>query len=337
MAYPWIVENNWETGLHGADASSGALIDFPHYTTLARYGMAPYRGAYCLRVILAGGTTSQYVRENGVNIAAAAVNYVRWYFYLGKDLVMANADKLTMVELESTEDTTAEATAGIQRTGDNIEFWYNETQAAAGAAAIVLGTTTTALGRWHHAELEVTVDSGAPNDGTIIGYIDDAAGATISSLDQLAVVDARIGTLGVDAGTSGTILIDNFIHDDGRIYRYKHRFPGTNIHVTHSEDHPIIGPARFSAAVTGTGTNAVLSLYDSDGVPTNLEPFAVIRNLTANEFVPGHDIFEVVSGLYTIMSGTAAQAFISVEKGGVLSDGHYTSRGLRQARVPPGP
>ena len=335
MAFPPIYRNGFETGAHGATSSSGTLIDFPHYTELARAGMAPYRGSYCERVRLAGGTTSQYIQEDtafdDLDAAGALVRYLRWYFYLGRDMVFGASDKFSMVEIESSVGATTEVAAGIQITSGNVEFWYNETTAAASPGTLVLGTTTTALGKWFHAELQITYDDAANNNGSIIGYINDGAvGATVGSLDQADVVDVRFGVIGPDAGTSGTFLIDDIIYDDtGRIYRDKERFPTRNRHVTFANDHPIVGPGCFSVAVTGTGIDAVLSLYDSDGVPTNLAPIAVLRNLTANEFVPGHDIFEVQHGLYTVMSGTAPQAFISLDGGApVMSQGQYVTRGL---------
>jgi hypothetical protein len=339
MAFPFIWENNAETGLHGATASSGTLIDVPHYSTLARFGQAPYRGAYCHRIRLAGGTTSQFIREDTAfdGLTAAVASFLRWYFYLGKDFAMADTDSVSMVEAESTLNTTTEIAAGVRRNGSNLEFWYNETQAAASPGTIVLGTTSTALGRWFCAELAIVLDAGGGNDGTITGYIDDAAGTAVTALDQAAIVDVKFGAIGPDAGTSGSILIDDIKYDDTQIFRDKERFPGINVHVTHTNDHPLIGPGRFSVGITGTGTNAVLNIYDTDGVPTNLTPIVTLRNVSANEFIPGHDIFDVKHGAYCVMSGTAAQAFLSVDSGGVVSQGQYTIRGRATGRPHPGP
>lgn len=337
MAFPWIWENNGESGVHSASASSGSLIDVAHYSELARAGMAPYRGAYAHRIRLAGGTTSQFIREDTAfdDLDNTPVTrYVRWYFYLGKDFTMADGDKFSMFEAESTLNTTTEVAAGIIRTTGNILFWYNETTAAATPSTIILGTTTTALGKWFCAELKIVLDAAA---GTIDGYIDDAVGTQIAALAQADIVDVKFGAVGPDAGTSGTLLIDDIKYDDGQIFRDKERFPGVNVHQTHTNDHPIIGPACFSVGITGTGTNAVLTLYDTDGIPTNLTPFVVLRNATANEFIPGHDIFQVNHGVYAVMSGTAAQAFYSVDRGGVLSDGQYVTRGNATSRVRPGP
>jgi hypothetical protein len=142
--------------------------------------------------------------------------------------------------------------------------------------------------------------------------------------------------IGPDAGTSGTVLIDDIIYDNtGQIYRDKQRYRTQNAHIYQASDHPIIGPGRFACAVTATGTDGVLSLYDSDGVPTNLTPIAVIRNVSANEFTPGHDIFTVDHGLYTTLSGTGAQAFISIERASAVSDATVLSRGRATGKPQP--
>ena len=335
MAHPFIASYGFETGANPMTAASGSLIDYPHYTLLANSKETPYRGAYCFRIKLAGGTTSQFLREDTAfdDLDNGVTRWLRWYFFLAKDFAMADSDKFSMFEAESTLNTTTEAAAGILRDGSNINFWYNETTAAASPSTITLGTTTTALGKWFHAELKIVLSSGGT--GTIDGYINDVVGTQITTLTQSDIVDAKFGAIGPDAGTSGTLLIDDIIYDDGQIYRDRVRYRQPNAQIIHASDHPIIGPGKFAIAVTGTGTDAVLSLYDTDGVPTRLEPFAVIRNVSANEFVPGHDIFEVSYGLYTVMSGTGPQAFVSLDCGGVWSDGTVINRGLKQGAPRP--
>lgn len=328
MAFPWIFSDGFESGTTAATATSGSLLDFPHYSELARQGMTPYRGAYCERIRLTGGTTSQFAREDTAFddwITTQVTRFVRLYFYLGKDLLMADGDKFSLFEAESVLNTTTQFAFGIQRTTGNILFWFNQTQAAALPSTVVIGTTTTALGRWICAEIKGVSAAGT---GTIDGYIEDGPMTQITGLTTAAVVDAKIGVIGPDAGTSGTVLIDDFVYDDGQIYRDLMRYRTANAHIYNASDHPLIGAGKFAAAITATGTNGVLTIYDSDGVPNRLEPLAVIRNLTANEFVPGHDIFEVTKGAYTVLSGTGAHAFISIDRACVTSDGAMITQGL---------
>lgn len=324
--------------MHGFTSISGSLIGVAHYTDLARYGMAPYRGSYALRVRLAGGTTSQYIQEDTAfdDWTANVTRFVRFYFYLGKDLVMADTNKFSLFEAESVANTTTEIAAGIIRTGANINFWVAET-AAATAEVYTLGTTTTALGKWYCAEIKGDLDNGVGNDGTIDAFIDDAAvGAQITALDQGVIVDARFGVIGPDAGTSGTILIDDIIYDDTQVYKDTFQYRQPNAFVKFLNDHPIIGRGKFAVAFTDSdATDQSLTLYDSDSAPSNLEPIAVLYAPTANEFVPGHDIFEVTRGLWTVLSAITGRAFISIEKGGVWSDGAVVARGIGQKTPSP--
>ena len=167
--------------------------------------------------------------------------------------------------------------------------------------------------------------------GTLDLFIEDANVVSLATLDNAAAIGSgSLGTQDTLATTTGTILFDDFVFDDGQIFRDKRRFPGTNLHMNHVNDHPIVGATKFSAAVTSTGGDAILTLYDTDGIPTNLTPFVTISSSASPEFVPGHDIFEVQYGVYAVMSGTAAQAFFSVVRGGTVSQGGYVTKGQAQ-------
>jgi len=338
MAFAWLFEENFEDGTKGlfnTETDTASILDFPHYSELARSGMAPYGGAYCMRVVLNGGTTAGYVIESdGFDTAGAATIFSRFNFYIGKDFRMADGDKVMLHDLESTLNTTSEVSCGLIRTGTNINFWVAET-AASTAVTLTLGTTTTAVGRWYRAELKAVIDNAGNNDGTIDSWIDGTPLTQITAIDQGAIVNARFGAIGPDAGTSGTILFDKIYADDTRIFPDVQRFKTANVVCTAASNHPLIGPGRFSIGVTGTGTNAVATVYDTDGVPSELSPAVLLRNLTANEFVPGHDIFEVQHGAYVVITGTATQVFLSIENGGMVSEAAYVNRGLKTKAVQP--
>ena len=333
MAY----NENFESGTRGnfdEENDTGSILDFPHYTTLARFGMTPYRGAYCMRLVLAGATDANVQENAGFDFSASDVRPVAWNFYLSKDFTMTDGDKFAMFNLESTEDTTVEAAVGIERSGTNIQLWASQTNNSV-TRTVVLGSTTTALNKWFHVELRLDIDAGGADDGTIDAYLDGSQfGAQLTGLNQAVPVDAKFGAIGVDAGTSGTILIDQIMvgtNGAAQFFPFRERYTPRNRWIPFDEDHPIIGPGSFACAVTGTGTNAVMNLYDTDGVPNGLEPFAQIKNVSANEFIPGHDIFEVFYGLYVTLTGTNVEAFISEECGGIWSDAGMINRGLKQA------
>lgn len=341
MAIPYLFFENFATGGKGlwdTEVDTATILDFPHYTALAAQGLAPYRGAYCMRIRANGGTTAAYVKEDtSLDIAANATVFHRWYFKLAKNWTMAANDKFSMLELESTEDTTTEVAVGLRRTGSNIEVWWNQTAAAATPGTYVLGTTTTALGKWHCIEVKAFIDNVANNNGTIDVYINDSSvGTQVGSLNQGAIVDGKLGLIGPDAGTSGTILFADFITDDLQIYADGKRFRPLNQYLPSAGSyHPIIGPGRFSVGFTDSSADGVITVYDEDGVSTRLEPVVAVRNATAKDFVPGHDIFEVSYGAYVVVTGTVPQGYLSIERGGLMSDAAYINRGLRQGKPLP--
>jgi len=339
MAFPWIFSENFEGGtvastLFNSESDGDSILDIAHYSELARQGMAPWTGSYCMRVKPNGGTTDATLFEtDGFDTAGAGTVFVRFNVYLGKDLRFGASDKFAIFEMESVANTTTEVSCGFDISSGTVRFWVNETRAAAAASTLTLGTTTTALGKWYAIELKVVLDNAGANDGTIDAWVNGAALTQIASLDQGVIVDAKFGVMGIDAGTIGTILFDQIIADDAQVYPAVDRFNMTNRWCVDPHNHPLIGPGKFAIAATGTGTtgNLVVTGYDADGVPNpaSLPPIFILRNTAANEMIPGHDIFEVRHGLYLTLSGTAGQAFVSIDRGGLGSEAHYVDRGLK--------
>lgn len=341
MARPFLWQEGFESGTTIATAVVGTLIDVPHFTELARQGMAPHRGAYCLRVRLANGTTSQYIREDTIvdDLDDTVTRWVKFWFYLGNDLVMAASDKFTLLGMFSTTVTTAEVACGIVNTSGVLQFWFSET-AATTAVTKDLGSATlgwgTALGKWHHVELKMLL--GGAGAGTIDAWLDDSPLTQASTVAQANIVDMEIGVLGPDAGTRGTVLIDDIVYDDAQNFMEKKRFHSNNALVYYASDHPIIGPACFSAAFYSSGTDAVCRMYDTDGIPTNLDNQigSPLSPITAKEVIFTQDILEVKYGLYTVITGTATdnkELTLSIEHGGIPTEGGLISYG-RATKTP---
>ena len=344
MAFPWLFFEDFDSpaaagGDNGLfDADSGALIDFPHYSVLARWGMAPYAGAYCMRVLLAGGTTAQYTEETGsFDFAASANRFVRWYFYLGRDFTMADTNKFSMFHLESVAGTTIEVACGLDRSGANIRIWVAKTSGA-GAETVDIGTLAapgtpnSCLGKWHHVELNIVIDSGAPNDGTIDAWWNDVAiGSQITALDQSATVDARFGAIEVDAGTSGTILFDQILLDDARIYSNRERFP-TQKTFTKS-GHFFIGPGTIdAAALLSTTAGNIMRLYDTDTASVlDAQGFVVECDLAALPSFEGPATFQ--RGCYVELTGTNPRGQVilpeAYDRKGLARPLYYSDWGLR--------
>lgn len=339
MAFPYLFEENFSLGTRGnfsSESDSDGILDFPHYSVLARSNHAPYRGAYCLRVRPTGGTTDAYVQEDdGFDTSAGGTIWTRFYFQLGRDFTMADSDKFALVTLESAAGT-AEVAAGIDRSGSNIRVWVAET-AAASAQTMTLGTLdppghpNSVLNRWYALEIKAVIDSGGGNDGTIDAYLNNVQiGSQITGLDQGAIVHARFGIQGLDAGTTGTVLIDDIIADDGKIYPYKERFPHV-VTLTRSA-HVFVGPGHIaSAALLTTGASNVMRLWDTDVANTDAaQDFVAELDLNVHTSVQGPLKFE--RGLYVTLAGTDPRGQVMLvqddETPGVVGPLYYSERGM---------
>jgi hypothetical protein len=338
-SFPYVAAEHFEAGTLGifdTETDTGSQLDFPHYATLSRFGLAPYRGAYCCRVKLTGGTTAAYLIETGsLDTAAAATAHAGFYFYLAPDFTMADTDKFIMFDLESTLNTTSEAAMGLIRTGANVLVWTAQTAAAA-AQTLSLGTLdppghpNSCLGTWHHVAMSATNDPGA-NDGTIDVWLDGVlVGAQITGLNQAAVVNGRLGVIGPDAGTKGTILFDDFIVDNARLYPNKERFP--RIFPVTKTQHVFVGPGWVSgAALLTLGADDILTLWDTD-VGNVDDDTGYIVQLDGNVQTAAEGPFHFKRGCYATISGTnpLGQVFLIVnnETQGVVGPLNYSQRGM---------
>ena len=343
MAFPWLFEEgSWAAGGRGnfdAETDTDSILDYPHYPILAQSGLAPYNGAYCIRIRGGTGTNSAYVQENAsFDTAAAGTIHFQWFFFLAPDFTMAANDKFSMVELESVADTTTDVAAGLDRSTNNIRLWVART-AAASAQTFVLGDITDALasgrsplGRWYHVEISALIDNGGGDNGTIDAYLDGATvGSQITGLDQGAIVDAKFGMIGKDAGTTGTLLIDWVRADDARIYMPRERFP-TQITVTQSRT-IFVGPGYVdAAALLSTTSGNIMRLYDTDtGNANDAQGFVVECDLSAFPAFEGPATFE--RGCYAQLTGTNPRGQVLLPEGthhkGLAKPLYYSDWGYR--------
>ena len=330
MAFPFLSSKSFEAGSSAewdSETDTDSKLDFMHYSDMARVTSAdgnaevPYDGAYAMHINLATGTADAIVTETGDNdMAADDTDFISFALYVTENLVMAASDRFTILSLDSAGPT-SEAVIDIRNNAGTIEILAAET----GASATVRAATLT-LGQWHLVELRVNLDSGGGNDGTLDFYLDGSQVSTqLGSLDQEVTTQLRLGAIGIDVGTTaGHLFFDMYQVDDERIRPTQYRRFDTNRWKTHS-GHPALGHGKAMVSLTGTGTNAVINLYDTD--QGNLNEFArlirVIRNVSANEFIGPIGDIEFTRGLYCELTGTSAQAWVD------LLENPYNSRAGR--------
>lgn len=298
---------------------------------------APWRGAYCMQINLAGGTADAYVQETGSwDTSSSGTVWTRFMFWFGGATnaapVMADADLFSIMELWSSTNTVEAAIFVQYTTANGYRIGVNETSSASGAAFLPLS-----LNKWHCIELKAVIDSGAGNDGTLNLIMDGMAATQITALDQGAITSGVLGTIGIDAGTTrGYCLFDDLIIDDAQIYPPNVRFPDTLL-MTNS-GHAFIGPGKIAniSLMSGAGTDCVVTVHDTDVASTqdasNIK--VELKNTANNELVdPAGMPIYVNRGAYISMSGTNPRALVQIERAVAYgSDGAV--RSYAAARAP---
>jgi hypothetical protein len=340
MAFPFLSEAGFESGTLGhfdAEVDTESRLDFPHYTTLAATpgrGL-PWRGAYCMRVELAndGSPADAYVQETGAwDLSASGSIFFRLQFFLSADTVMANADEFAILQLWSSTNT-VEGGAWINfTTANGFRVGIGE------LAATSFKPLT--LGQWHTLELKFVIDSGAPNDGTIDGWLDGSAFTQVTGLDQGAITSGVVGVIAQDAGTTkGWLLFDDIIAAAARIFPPVERFP-QQILLTAS-GHVFVGGGELEKIdlLAGAATDNVLSVYDTDRAYTSDASNVVLelKNTVNNERVALWDEpVRVHRGCYVALSGTNPRALAKIKWSNTQSDGALRQHAITRTPNPLG-
>ena len=338
MAFPWLYQANFETGTNAqfdSETDGDSKLSFPHYSTLVRdaWREIPYRGAYAMAIDLRLGTADAYVQENdGFDLALAGTLSVRFYF-LARALTMAASDRYTILTMQSAGPTD-EIVVDVRNNAGTIEILAAETGASATVRSSPLIQDV-----WHSVELTVTLDNGVGNNGTIDFYLDGNQVSTqLGSLDQAAIIQARLGAIGIDAGTTaGRLLFDQVIVDNTRVFPFRRRF-AQQVMLTQS-GHVTVGPGRASSItlLSGGAADNELVLYDTDEANTNDASNIVVpilRNLNADipaswKVEPYEGYFE--RGLYVALTGTNPRALVTLADG-LMSPSAIASYAVRRAQ-----
>ncbi len=311
MSFPYIFESNFEqgttTGDWDSETDSASQLDVVSYRQLAALGYrtaAPFQGAYCMRVALTGGTADAFVKEGDIDIAANTGRYVRFAMWISPDFTGTANDTINIFEAQDTSDV-VEATFGLRIVAATnvINFGIGET------APTSFGSAEIERGVWYNIELFIDLDNAGANDGTVDLYVTrdrESASTTVhasqvASLDQGAVTHGVLGVQDQLATTTGTILFDNFVFDDTRIYpekRYREEITLTK------SGHVFVGPGDISGlGLLTNGSGDTVRLFDTDQADTNsAQQFKVELVTGINTSVEGPIHF--ASGCYAQLSGT---------------------------------
>lgn len=360
MAFAWIFESNFEQGDSSdwdSETDSANQLDFPHYSELAQYPDSlhtPYSGAYCMRLQLTGGTADAIVLEADINIGNAVTTAFSFDIQFSKNFASSSGtDVVHLLELTGSGTavtgvigfdvavTAADGTLGTIRMGigDN---------GTSGAVADTFASTPIERGQWYTIENVITLNTGGTGTSNLfITKAGDPAQLTAdiarTSRDMIVVTDGEFGLQAHDATTTGTILLDNFIQDDLRVFP-RERHPLAPLFT--KSGHAFVGRGWInSAALLTDETTNIMRLWDTDIADVSAtQSFKLEFDVdgTAGSF-DGPVYFQ--HGCFVELSGTdpRGQVFLADVSGhpGIVGPTYYKSdalvRRLGLARKGPAP
>ncbi len=328
MAFPWLFEANFEAETDGsvewdaAKTDTASQMDFPSYKELSRLPFrtaAPSSGAKCMRVQLTGGTADAFVLEGDINIAAAATAFFKFDIWFSDDFTGTADDTFAIFETQGTANAIQTSFgARIVALTNVINFGIGE------LAPTSFGALEITRGVWYTVELDVTIDDGGSNDGTIDLFVTrkgDKASSTVhasqvGTLDQIAVLHGVLGMQNHLATTTGTVLVDNFVMDDARIF--PRAIPNKEEILMTKSGHAFVGAGEIEnvSLLSGGSADNVLKIFDTDSADVNdaSNVGVELKNTAASELVdPAGVPICVRRGAFIELSGTNPRAIVKVK------------------------
>ena len=342
MAFPWIFHANFEAGDNSewdSESDTDGVLDFPSYRELARFPFAhhaPFSGAYCMRVALAGGSNDATLAEADINIADAATSHFAFDMLIASDFTGTANDTIPILELLGTGPATVVALGIIYTTAtDTITLGCGS--ATTGATPSTAGTLQLERNTWYTIEMTALIKTN--NTGTIDVFItkagDDAnltADIALTSQDHIAVEDGLFGVQDQETTTTGTILFDNFIQDDARVYPT----PRYSLHpILTKSGHVFVGPGHIDIAGLLTDeANNVMRVWDTDTADTNATQTFVIELDINGTFTSFAGPIKFNRGCYVQLSGTNPRGEVILtsasDRPGVLGPRYHSDAGVRR-------
>ena len=303
--FPYQFQGDFESG----DFSQFATVTNPgtpaqmtvmHYTEMVQKGIGevPYRGAYAQVCDLSRGSADAFVAPAA--ITPVATSAVRFYVCVGLNLRMGIGDLCTLARIDCGADQTSLV---LDNTTGTPRLDVTGTYAAAQHRYSAL-----TLGQWLCIEAEAI---GANMQCYINGGTN---GVPLTGLASAGVTGVRLGTTGIDAGTTtGYVAYDQLAVDDTRLAPYPERYP--QIIQVKGSGVVIPGSGRYARInlIAGHASDNTLALYDSDVAGTGPEELLapiLTSELANRDYHPGRQAGYFTYGLKVVMTGTAPQALI---------------------------
>ena len=346
MAFPWIFESNFELGTNAdwdSEQDSDGVLDFPSYSELALSPWStstPYTGANCMRILLDGVAQSDTtVTEADINIADTVTNSFHFNIWFSSDFTATADDTFPFLELQGTAVTGAVG-ARIVAATDVINMGIGSS--STGTVPSQFASLAMERNQWYTIEATFNIETNA--SGTADLYITKAgdvaqttADASLTSVTNVAVTDGVFGIQDHEATTTGTILLDNFIQDDARVFP----FPRYPLHpIFTMSGHAFVGPGHLDIAglLTDEATN-IMRLWDTDTANTDATQTFVVELDIDGTFTSFAGPIKFQSGCYVELSGTDPRGEVVLtqdsDRPGVLGPRYHSDAGVRRWGLSP--
>lgn len=345
MAFPWIFHANLESGDNSewdSESDTDSILDFPHYSELAQVPdstSTPFSGAYCARIVPAGGTNDATLTEADINIANTVTSHFHFNLWFSTNFDATSDDTFVLLELQETGSSPV-VSLGARYVASTDVINIGVGSAASSAVPSSFASLDMLRNTWYTIEMSVTIQTGG--SGTVDVFITKAndAGQTtadiaLTSQTHAVITDGIFGLQDHLSTTTGTILLDNFIQDDARVFptaRYE-------LHPIFTKSgHAFVGPGHVDVAGLLTDeANNIMRLWDTDTADVNATQSFVIEldiNAISTTF-SGPIKFQ--NGCYVELSGTNPRGEIIMaqasDRPGVLGARYHNDSGVRRLGI----
>ena len=347
MAFPWITHKNFEAGTNAewdSEQDTDGIIDFPHYSELALSPWstaAPYWGAYCARIVPAGGTNDATLTEADINIANTVASHFHFNLWFSTDFDATADDTFVLLELQETGSSPV-VSLGARYVASTDVINIGVGSAASSATPSTFASLDMLRNTWYTIEMSVTIQTGG--SGTVDVFITQAGDAAQTTADialtsqtHAVITDGVFGLQDHLDSTTGTILLDNFIQDDARVYPTP-RYP---LHpVLTKSGHAFVGPGHLDIAGLLTDeANNIMRLWDTDTADTNATQTFVVELDIHGTFTSFAGPIKFQNGCYVELSGTDPRGEVILtqesDRPGVLGPRYHSDAGVRRWGLSP--
>lgn len=317
MPHPFSFHANLETGnkdTFDSEFDPGNRLDYPGPQEFIRdeESVFPHRGAYCGRVNLGKNSLDAYL-EKIIGLGADSTNHTRYQFRISDDIQLGDGDVVDLMVVRSASaDEGAVCLTRIEPAGMVL--------GVRDASGPVTDYLRAQPGDWICIEVQIDIDAGAANDGSLIVRIGEDQ-IRLSNLDQAPGTAIRWGAINQVGDFSGHIYYDEFFIDESRL------FPDYSANNLQLDNETMVffksgwafvgsGEVLGCVLIDGGFSNCTLSVYDTAELGFSVDTLKErLRTISGNPPIQqsqsiGDPLFKVQRGCYVELLGTNPSALI---------------------------